>query len=451
MIRQTILFLLTAACTNAQVQLRVNDDIETQVGSVRQIQSSLDSLLSAENELGTLYHLDDYSDNQSLFEYKSKEVTLSIDTLNILRNGLHPFVNQRILNKLKGNFLSKEIETTFRQILLSYPFLESNSSLLYYLHHQSNIGIGLKIDLKHKFDSSIGGIAAAERNDSNIWNITGQMDMHLENLWSTAGTIILHWRRINDNTQNITFEIEEPFLYFAPFGSRFTFHQDYRNGEFISTDWGLSLLQTQPGIGMWGFGYQSKIVLSSPKGDSLGIEDAKFHSLMINNKADHRNHRYITTEGSYWDLSFVIGNSSNSTMNSLVGEYSIIGGTYLKFEPNFSVLGKVFSKGVFGTTHEAMLIRYGGLNSLRGFNEDILTSKIVTIPTIECIFTLNQTMQFNVFSEVAIQREINPYPYSYGFGFKQNARQAIFSIQYGLSNGSKLPEGKLHISVISRI
>lgn len=438
--------LLKIQPLNAQISINLDGKVIKQIESVDSIQIELDTILSSEDELGTQYCLKDYSyQNEYQFDYTKSHFDIDIDSIIINDNYLHPFVNQKIIAEIADKKSSNAVKKYFENVISTYPFLTRNSKINFFLHNHSKVG--LDVDIASDFNSNVSGLAALE-NRNNSWQLNGQIDMHFENVWHTAGVIDLHWRRLNEETQSIFFKIEEPFLYFAPFGTRFVFEQDYREGSYISNTWEIALLRSQPGIGLWSFGYKSENIFSTPKGDSLGIKDIKYQSFLINTHADHRNNLFLPTQGQNWDISIYIGNSNKK---QFTGEYILNADIYYLINPYFSLHGKLFSKGIFGPTHDALLVRYGGMSTLRGYNEDIFSGSFVVIPTIEGLINLNEKLQINLFSETAIQDDYSPIPMGFGFGLTQALRQTIFSIQYGLNIENQFTEGKIHLSITSRI
>ena len=104
-----------------------------------------------------------------------------------------------------------------------------------------------------------------------------------------------------------------------------------------------------------------------------------------------------------------------------------------------------------GQIHKGQKIRFGGINSLRGYRDDQFISANLFIPTIELVSNISRDIQFLTFIESAIQKEYVPYPLGFGFGIKQISKSSIISATIGYGRGDIFSEGKLHIKFSSRL
>ncbi len=435
----------------SQINVHTSDGHILTVDSLKSIEGHLDSLLTMKDNLGTQYILRDFTASNNLtLEYKESQINVNVDTLILTSDDFTKSVEEHILSTLLGTTPFKETEKQFDRILAVYPFLSTQSSLQYLRY--SGMNVGTMALLHTNFDNAISGIAGAGREAKGSWNITGQLDMRIENLWKTAGKIHLHWKRLNENTQTVQFMLEEPFIFGLPFGTRVDLRQDIREGNYVSTDIGISALHTQPGFGTWRLGFKSNTIFATPKGDLLGMSDLSSRQLLLNSSADRRNNRWMPTKGDFWDFSFGIGSQKQNGNEEFVIKSKVNSGIFIPLASAFSVYGHIYGEGIYsrGVIHEGQKVRYGGMQTLRGYNEEIYVGDYVIIPSFECIYSLSSQVHINIFTENAFQDYITQNPTSFGIGYKQMTNQTVLNIQYGVSRGSKLSEGKMHLAITNR-
>ena len=104
-------------------------------------------------------------------------------------------------------------------------------------------------------------------------------------------------------------------------------------------------------------------------------------------------------------------------------------------------------------------IRFGGLNSLRGFNEEELYATSMFTGLVEYRFLLDKNSNVFVFynqswyedNSVGIYR--NDSPLGFGTGFSFGTKLGIFSITYALGkqfqNTVQFNQGKIHIGYVA--
>jgi len=105
------------------------------------------------------------------------------------------------------------------------------------------------------------------------------------------------------------------------------------------------------------------------------------------------------------------------------------------------------------------LIRYGGLQSLRGFNEESLNAATFSLFTVEYRFLLDSKTFMHLFFDQAIAK--NPLatydkitqPFGFGLGLNIASKTGVFSIIYALGKTNSSPinyaNGKIHFGVIN--
>jgi hemolysin activation/secretion protein len=104
------------------------------------------------------------------------------------------------------------------------------------------------------------------------------------------------------------------------------------------------------------------------------------------------------------------------------------------------------------------LYRFGGQNSLRGFNEDELFASARSVITLEYRFLLDRNSNVFVFydqaySENSAIKYSKDQPFGFGTGLSFGTNLGIFSVSYALGSQMQNPillkNGKIHFGYIA--
>jgi hemolysin activation/secretion protein len=105
------------------------------------------------------------------------------------------------------------------------------------------------------------------------------------------------------------------------------------------------------------------------------------------------------------------------------------------------------------------LFRFGGLKTLRGFNEEEIFASAYSIFTLEYRLILEQNSYLYVFGDGAYYENmsttihIHDTPYGFGAGVSFETKAGIFSMSYALgkqfNNPILLRNGKIHFGIVN--
>ena len=95
-------------------------------------------------------------------------------------------------------------------------------------------------------------------------------------------------------------------------------------------------------------------------------------------------------------------------------------------------------------------IIFGGVNSLRGFNDSQFISKSVSIQTLELHYNTTESFQLSSFLESGFSIDYKP-KLSYGIGFAKLTKKSFIKLEYALPITSSFDSGKIHIKWLARL
>jgi hypothetical protein len=95
--------------------------------------------------------------------------------------------------------------------------------------------------------------------------------------------------------------------------------------------------------------------------------------------------------------------------------------------------------------HVGQKIRYGGMNTFRGYQEDIFASDIINIFSLDALYTPTKQFQLFAFGDMSIPT----IPMSLGFGFRQRSANSVMEVNFGWPTDEAFSRGKVHVKFTS--
>lgn len=353
--------------------------------------------------------------------------------------------------------LLKEME---KEISL-LPFVEQfrKPELLFY-----DRKVDIYLYLRSKPASSINGALGLQPNPiTQRVAFTGQLQLKLQNVLKKAELLEMNWRSIQPGTQNLFIQSNIPFLFKTRFGLDGKFNLYKRDSSFLEVKSTIGVTYSlRNNFLLKGFySFWSNSVLNS------NSTTTNYTSTVVNSygiSVNRRNLDYAPNprKGSVIFAELALGNRkvrnqerpglSAKGQLTLEKYYPLAKRHILKIAANWDWIYN-------DTTYANERIRFGGLNSLRGFNEEELfaTSYLSSLVEYRFLLDKNSTL-FGFFNQGWYEDNsrlnyVNDSPYGFGFGLSFGTRLGIFSVTYALgkqfSNLIQLNQGKIHIGYIS--
>jgi len=449
--------LLLSILASISAQDIVKESIDSTLISLNkssEIEILLDSILIEGGDLGDYYSLSKIiGENDTKLEYELFSQNAFIDSLIFIDDvSVTKRIQKLIFKTMVGTTPTVETQSTFNSIFTTNNYVSAKS--VYQIVRYENEKVGAVIRWEPVSESYFSGIIGANRSDDDSWVFNGQLDLHFENSWNTLNRIDVNWRRLDEDSQLLKLDFEEPYIFGLPVGSRFTYEQDLRQGLYVRTDLSGSIILHKEKFGDWYFGSRNTQINVTASGVALGIEKLKSNSLFLGSILNRTNDRWIPTSGFKYNMQIEIGQQKTNDENqfNVTGKIRtawvsrMISTVYLKSD--------LLAEGIWvrdGFVHPGQKMRFGGINTLRGYNEDFFQSNWIIIPNLELQLIPNISSNYFIFLNSAIQDQYNPKPYGYGFGITQLNKNTVIKIIYGIGRDDSFSNGKIHLSLITRI
>ncbi len=452
--RLLIVFASLSILIGQSIQIDVRDGTESFVaGDSLSVTRQLDSLLNRYDDPSIQYRLEHLDQHKNLGAvYSVVKSRIQIDSLVFSeRNYFTPGIQQRLFSRLVGTRPWSETQRTMRNIINTYSFLNQNTQ--YSLGRFGGDQLAAVVSAAPDFASHFSGIIGLSNDDRMGWQATGQLDLHLENAWKTAGTVDINWRRKDNLSQNINLAFEEPYLLALPIGISAAFRQNLDQGLYAQRETSAGIIVPMAVQGRWQIGMDQFKVIPTAKGDSTGILPRKGRLLYLNGAGDRRDDRWRPRSGIVWTLYLAFGENRTAGSTDRLGRYRVEIDAYGRLTQSWLFHPTLWLKGSVnrGLEHVAEQVRYGGAAVLRGYQEDFFTSDWVLIPQLEMVYLAGNNLRLFSFLDIALQDAYDQVPIGYGIGLVQRTPGSLIEVSYGLARGDRLALGKLHFSVVTEL
>ena len=434
-----LVFLTLLICQDSRIEISsFNKEL---------ISDTLNFYLDTENDFDIYYQIDSIILSPKTVVYKKKTEEKMIDSV-FLKNDdiMTALINNQILLNYQKKHLNTNFEDIGRRMVSKYYFIDNppNTNLLIFNKNK----IALEIDLFSRFTNSASAIFGINKN-SKSWNLNGEFNLQLENYLKQAEIFIINWKKIDSLSQKLNFDI----LFPHPFGYNTGIHWKYNfetiNGMYINDKKEYSLKSFFPIINNLELGYVIGSTTPTYEGKQNDYKKNTFQAFLLKTTKDNRNKRFLATNGSLFSNEINVGVQNSTSYFDFKNEYFL----YKIFKNNILINFKYKSEGIIalkGETPKSRYKSYGGVKSLRGYDENQFFSEQYNIFCLELGYNINNASQIKFFTDYSSNSlySVEELKVGYGFGFYQITNKYLIEAEYALSNFNPT-DGKVHFKLVS--
>ncbi len=318
------------------------------------------------------------------------------------------------------------------------------------------------LTLQKKKSNTFDGIVGFGNDKNEKFTFNGSLNLQFRNVFNSFESIDIYWQRSPDRGQNFDLKTDVPYLFRSNVGGQLDvriFRQDstYANVKVIPSLYLLRGLKQKTGVrGI----FETSAVL-----DSLYTQARDFSRAGVGIWYEYKvpsevplfiNSTKITASGDWLLTSYAADDAKTSHQGnfSAHGEHIISLGTphFLQLKAEGALLTSAQNAG------RNELLRFGGWNSLRGFNEQSLFADTYLYGGAEYRYLANQDAFFDLFIQSGYLQNaalnLSTGLYSFGLGFNLKIPIGILNLQ--ISNGNefgntlRFADTKIHWGVVSR-
>ncbi|MBP7496846.1 MAG: hypothetical protein KA792_04195, partial [Bacteroidales bacterium] len=395
-------------------------------------------------------------------------------------------------NKIPYNYINTIIgikqgtaycENDLRKIALrinNIDFIECKASPdLKFYEEKTKLLIRVERRQSNSMEAMLGLLS--DNSAGNKIVLSGDLKIKLTNAFGKAELINFEWSSPGRQSQNLNTQLRYPCLLNTPFGADYKFDLLKKDSSFIKVIHNIGIIYSLKGNKEIKAFYQNLISnnfinnkspallnqLSDYANSRAGIYGLEFYLQNID-------YIFNPTKGFALNLSFGAGNktiSKNSGLTEDIYKELNKNKSLLKTKLHSDIYFNIYSKNVVMLSFKQELIQsqtlfkndlflFGGLKTLRGFDEDFLNASSYNILSAEYRFLPDRNTYISIFTDVCYyEKKINKTyfsdtPFGFGAGITFLTRAGVFSFNYALGKqknmSPKLNNAKIHFGYISR-
>ncbi|MCK9612522.1 MAG: POTRA domain-containing protein [Bacteroidales bacterium] len=339
---------------------------------------------------------------------------------------------------------------------------------------EKNAKIFLYID-KKKVSRFYGVIGILPNNQvSGKILINGELKLTLLSAFNRGELIDLNWRSISKGTQDLKVNLAYPYLFSTPLGINYKFALYKQDTTYLTLNHNIGLQYFFRGntyIKAYADIYSSDLL--NVKGleaitvlpDYADISSSLYGIEFLKEQYDYR---LNPLKGYRINTSFAAGTKKikkNSSINSFVYDSIQLKTSQFKISLNGSIFIPLFKKTtlLIGSDNgyiinkqifENELFRLGGLNSLRGFDEESISASYYNTLILEIRYLFERNSFVAIFGNAAYYEKnthnnfTHDIPYGFGAGVAFDTKIGIFTLYYALGSQFGQPiafkQSKIH-------
>jgi len=362
------------------------------------------------------------------------------------KNNLKRLYKKRIFNQDNLDKLYRDIaqyrfvkQTKYPEIL----FTKDSTKVFVYLEKAK----------ANNFDGFVG--FSNDENKKVIFN--GYLDLTLNNALNLGEKIALYWKSNGKDQKTFNLGVEIPYIFKSPIGLKTQLNIFKQDSTFQNT-------QTAIDLGYY-FNYNTRIYLGYQSAESSDIKNINTATLSdFKNKfytsnfeyVNYKNDDFLFPEKSNFNIKIGTGkrDSKFQNNNQFFGSVNLKHNFYLN---NKNVIN-IKSQNFYLQSDEYIineLYRFGGINSIRGFNENTLQGNVFSSLLTEYRYVLSPSIYVHSIMDYAYFQDkttnLSGTLLGLGFGFGILTKNGLLNLVY--ANGStkdqaiKLSNSIVHISL----
>ena len=327
-------------------------------------------------------------------------------------------------------------------------FKEDSTTVYFYLKKLKN----------NNFDGILGFSSGEEKQGLTL---NGYINLELNNNLNYGEQFSLNYKSDGNEQQNFRVRLSVPYLFKTPLGIETELKIFKRDSTFLTSNQFAKInyqINTKSKAHIGYKSYQSNN-LRNESPTNLLVEDYKSKFLLTGYSFIKNQNNILFPIKSMFQINFEIGTKkNNSTKESQLRAETLF---YYIFNLNLknSILIKNNSRLLSSDTYLTNeLYQFGGVNSIRGFNENSIDASFFTVLNTEYRYQFNNNLYLHSIFDIAYFENQNialrEKLYSFGFGIGLQTKPGI--LKFGIANGNtenqyfNFSNTKIHVSITSK-
>ena len=418
------------------------------------IHKTLDSLVRYKGPINMQYYLSSYNSQFKNITYHSSHIDKKLDTVIIKSKvKIKPNYIGHIINNLShlpfdDNF-DNSLERERQKIVNKYYFIRDNPKIS--IGTYNNNKLGMLINIQPEFNNFFSGLFGAVKSEQNKWSLNGEIDARFENIWGAMESIDFKWKNIDSTNQYFNLKLERP--HFLRTGLGIIGHYNYQlvNNFYTESQYKIEFELINRSFGSFFFGFNGGSINTTDLGVKQNYRSTNYKAFTFMYRKNRLNRILLPDKGSSLTIEFDLGKDNNYDEFYYRSKLNHIG--LFRINNIINICLKSYTEHINTINDNIEISRqiiFGGVNSLRGFDDSQFISKSVSIQTLELHYNKIESFQMSGFLESGFSIDYKP-KLSYGIGFAKLTKKAFIKLEYALPITSSFDSGKIHIKWLARL
>ena len=311
---------------------------------------------------------------------------------------------------------------------------------------------------KTNSNSFDGFLGFGTNQESNKIEFNGYLNLNLNNNLNYGESFSLYYKSDENKQRTFDVRISMPFLLRTPLGAELGLNIFKKDTLFTTSSQRVNLfyqLNTKNRFSIGLEGIQSNKISNSLSLNTLEDYKTTLYSIGYSYLLNNQTNIYLFPIKSSIQTSFGFGNrkTDNESQQQSKGFFDIQ--QLLELNGKNFIYLRLQGSGIFSDTYfENEVLRFGGLNSIRGFEENSLTATSYGLINAEYRYLLSKDIYVHTITDFSYLdnqlASLKEKLYSFGFGFGITTQAGILRLIY--ANGKaenqnfSLSNSKVHIS-----
>lgn len=437
--------------------------------------------------------LDSFGRNGQAFTAKiflEKHELIRFDTMHILGK---THIRKSFLKSYLGLKPGKPYnESTIRKItqrLAELQFLESiKPRTVEFMNGKAKVNVFVKDKKASQFDFLLGLLPGSSGQKVLV---TGDATLHLLSPFGLGEDLYLQWQKLQPKTQTLDIKVSYPYLLGLPLGISAKFNLYKADTSYVDVNGDYGLQYQLAGSDYLRASLKQKITIVTNVDTAYIIQnrtlppniDISSNDFALEYFTQRLDYRFNPTSGYTLTVNGAVGERVIKENSNITGLYDEVSGQYFSYlydsvklktvevklgltvEKYWRIAARHTIKTNFDgkylyapTIFQNEKYRLGGINSLRGFDDQSIFTTYYAMGNIEYRFLLSKNSFFGAFFNAAlVQNSLTQKGFDYPFGFGVSAaietKAGIFGITYAMGRqlGNKITfnSAKIHFGYVN--
>lgn len=312
---------------------------------------------------------------------------------------------------------------------------------------------------KTKSNSFDGFLGFGTNEESNKLEFDGFLNLNLTNNLNFGESLSLLYKSDENDQKTFRIDITLPYLLKSPVGIDLSLQIFKKDSTFTTVNQSTRLhyqINSKHKIYSGVTSTTSNNLLSLNNVQNIADYDSNFFSIAYQFIKPQSNRLFPIKSKLYFEAGF--GNRKTNTVNEKQSLYIIDAFKIFNLNNKNSFYIRVNGSNLNSSTYfENELFRFGGINSIRGFEENSLFASLFGVLNTEYRYQLNNTIFIHTVTDIAYFENkivgIKEKLFGYGFGFGILTKAGLFRLNYANGKSENQPfkfsNSKIHLSLIA--